>query len=198
MLLSSLTLDPKRPHDIPKTVKHENPRRHGAFLAITRDVRHAHTYNQTRDRREKADQRVSRQRRAGAFRPRGLPDHDTARHHGQGAADDHDQPDILDFDAEEADREDADEADGAERHLPQQRLVGGIAEGAHDERAESADGAVDRVREPHHQADHPDFVVGEGLDDLAALDLLAAHAHLAVAQAFDCDAFLFFAGEKPG
>lgn len=114
------------------TIHNKRPARHKTLLRIPRHIRHPHAHNQTRHRREETDQSIPRERRGAAFAPLAFPDHGAAGHDGQTSEHEHDQADVLEEQAGVAGGEGGDEADGAERHLPEEGGGGGVAKGADD------------------------------------------------------------------
>lgn len=114
------------------TIHNESPTRHETLLRIPRHIRHPHAHYQTRHRREEPNQRVARERRGAALAPLAFPDHGAAGHDGQAGEHEHDQADVLEEQAGVAAGQGRDEADGAERHLPEEGGEGIVAEGADD------------------------------------------------------------------
>ena len=196
MLSSRLAFDPKGPNNVPNAIHHKDACRHKALLCVARNVCHSHTDNQARHRRKEPYQGISRQRRARFLCPRGLPNHHNPSYDRQTAADDHNQSYVPYLHRQEADGQNTNEADSAERHLPQQCLIRRVPKRADDERTESRHRAVDCIRRSHHDTDHPHLMIPECFKYLFSLDLLTPYAHLPTPQSLNCHSLLFLGIQK--
>ena len=88
-----------RPRDIAHGVEDEDHSSLEALLRIAGHVHHPHTNDETRDRSEKANDRVTCNRRCCMVIPIALPYRCTAGDYGQTIGDQHEQADVGDFEA---------------------------------------------------------------------------------------------------
>lgn len=178
---------------------------------MTSDRGHADRDDQTHSPTKESRDGVSNDRRRGPVRPGAFPDDGAAGNDGKTCQDEHDDPDVLDAGPEVPRRQDDDEAEPTEGKLKEDRVEGGPAKSADDERSEPRDGAVHGVSEQisqdqrpgekdlrrrHHDKDEISLDIQQRLLELRRLDLRAPHPRLPGPQPLH-SRHLFLRRQKP-
>jgi hypothetical protein len=142
VLRLGLRSDQLWPDNVSNAVGHEDGRRHERLLGVTRDVGHADGDDQADDAAKAADDGVASNRSPGAVRPLALPDHSTAGNDWEAAYDEHYETDVWEPRPQISSQEDDEDADAAQRKLPQDGIESAPTESRYDQWSEAAYGAI--------------------------------------------------------
>lgn len=182
MLVLGLAPNKLRTNNVSNTVSHKDGGSHETLLGVSRNIRHADGDDETHSPAKEASDGVSHHGRRSTVRPLALPDDGAPGDDGEAGEDQHEDADVVELCAQPSREEDDDEAESAKGELEQDRVEGAPAKGRHDQRAESAHGAVDGVCRRHHQGDQPDLDVEDGFPELRRLEGCASHTGLAMPE----------------